>query len=112
LVHDWRIALAMRWMRRIRGTATRLSTSATAAGASHSGSDRSALRAQRDRIMKIVFESSTAIVAYLDNGHLLHTDRTSGQLYRSRGTWENFESAQRAYQFLPGSAWEPVRRPD
>ena len=28
--------------------------------------------------MKIVFESSTAIVTYLDNGHLLHTDRTSG----------------------------------
>jgi hypothetical protein len=63
--------------------------------------------------MKIVFESSTAIVTYLDNGHLLHTDRTSGQLYRSRGKWEkNFESAQRAYQFLPASAWEPVRRPD
>jgi hypothetical protein len=34
--------------------------------------------------MKIVFESSTAIVTYLDNGHLLHTDRTSGALYRSR----------------------------
>ena len=37
--------------------------------------------------MKIVFESSTAIVTYLDNGHLLHTDRTSGALYRTRGTW-------------------------
>jgi hypothetical protein len=34
--------------------------------------------------MKIVFESSTAIVTYLDNGHLLHTDRTSGQLRTSR----------------------------
>ena len=62
--------------------------------------------------MKIVLENSAAIVTYLDNGHLLHTDRTSGALYRSRGTWENFESAKRAYQFLPGSAWEPVRHPD
>jgi hypothetical protein len=60
--------------------------------------------------MKIVFESSTAIVTYLDTGHLLHTDRTSGQLYRSRGTWENFESAKRAYPLLPGSQWEPIRR--
>jgi hypothetical protein len=60
--------------------------------------------------MKIVFESSTAIVTYLDNGHLLHTDRTSGALYRSRGTWENFESAERAYRLLPSSAWEPIRR--
>jgi hypothetical protein len=112
VVHGWYVALAVRWMRRVRGTPTRLSTSATGAGASQRGSNRSELRAQRDRIMKIVFESSTATVAHLDNGHLLHTDRTSGQLYRSRGTWENFESAQRAYQFLPGSAWEPVRRPD
>ena len=62
--------------------------------------------------MQIVFESNTAIVAYLDSGHMLHTDRTSGQLYRSRGTWENFESAKRAYHHLPSSAWEPVRRPD
>ena len=60
--------------------------------------------------MKIVFESSTAIVTYLDNGHLLHTDRTSGALYRTRGTYENFESAKRAYQFLPSSAWESIRR--
>jgi hypothetical protein len=62
--------------------------------------------------MQILFENNTAIVTYLDNGHLLHTDRTSGQLYRSRGTWESFERAQRAYQFLPSSAWEPVRHPD
>ena len=39
--------------------------------------------------MKIVFESSTAIVTYLDNGHLLHTDRTSvlgapGRISRAR----------------------------
>jgi hypothetical protein len=64
-----------------------------------------ALRAQRDRIMKIVFESSTAIVTYLDTG-----DRPSGALYRTRGTWENFESAERAYRFLPSSAWEPISR--
>jgi len=62
--------------------------------------------------MKIVFESSTAIVAYLDTGHLLRTDRTSGALYRSRGTCENFDSAKRAYPFLLASAWNPVRRPN
>ena len=62
--------------------------------------------------MKIVFEGSTAIVTYLDTGYLLHTDRTSGALYRSRGTWENVDSAKRAYPFLLASAWEPVRRPN
>jgi hypothetical protein len=62
--------------------------------------------------MKIVFESSGAIVTFLESGHLLHTDRTSGALYRSRTIWENVETAKLAYRNLPGSAWEPVRRPE
>ena len=57
--------------------------------------------------MKIVFESSTAIVTY--------TRQWSPTAHRqnlrcTRGAWENFESAERAYRFLPSSAWEPIRR--
>ena len=58
--------------------------------------------------MKVVFESKMAIVTYLDSGHMLHTDRTSGEQYRSRGVWKDFESAKRAYPNLRGSDWDPV----
>jgi hypothetical protein len=62
--------------------------------------------------MTVVFESKTAIVTYLDSGHLLHTDRASGELYRSQTTWTDFDSAKSAYRDLNSSDWEPVRRSD
>ena len=58
----------------------------------------------------VIFESKTSIVTYLDSGHMLHTDRTTGERYRSRGTWNDFESAKRAYHNLPSGQWEPVRK--
>jgi hypothetical protein len=72
---------------------------------------RQCLRAsERGVKMQVIFESKTAIVTYLDSGHLLHTDRISGELYRSRGTWKDYESAKRAYPELPRGQWDPVRR--
>jgi hypothetical protein len=62
--------------------------------------------------MSVVFESKTAIVTYLDSGHMLHTDRATGELFRSNSTWENYESAKSAYHDLTSSDWEPVRHSD
>jgi hypothetical protein len=62
--------------------------------------------------MNVVFESNTAIVTYLDSGHMLHTDRTTGELFRSHSTWKDYESAKGAYHDLTSSDWEPVRHSD
>jgi hypothetical protein len=62
--------------------------------------------------MTVVFESKTAIVTYLDSGHMLHTDRATGELFRSQTTWKDFDSAKSAYRDLTSSDWEPVRRSD
>jgi hypothetical protein len=55
-----------------------------------------------EMMMQMVFENRTTIVTYIDNGHLLHIDHTTGQLYRSRKTWKDCDSAKRAYD-------EPMR---
>jgi hypothetical protein len=49
------------------------------------------------------------MVIYLDSGHLLWADTFSWEIYRSRGTWNNFEAVQRAYADLVMSDWEPVK---
>ena len=53
--------------------------------------------------MSVVFESKTAIVTYLDSGHMLHTDRATGELFRSHSTWKDYESAKSAYHDLTSS---------
>jgi len=60
--------------------------------------------------MRLVFENRTTIVTYLDNGHLLHIDHTTGQLYRSRETWKDCEGAKRAYdELMRCTDWELIQ---
>ena len=47
--------------------------------------------------MSVVFESKTAIVTFLDSGHTLHTDRATGELFRSHSVWKDYDSAKSAY---------------
>ncbi len=60
--------------------------------------------------MKIVFENRIAIVTYIA-GRLLYTDKTTGEQYRSRRTWTDFESAKIAYPQLASSDWQPELNP-
>jgi hypothetical protein len=61
---------------------------------------------------KLVFQSRTSKVVYIDDGHLMWTNIFEGKTYLSKKTWKDYEQAKAAYPTLsPNEDWEPAPDP-